>query len=159
MVMRRIWPFLILLLMAKENCMVANASKPVPFSVVSAPRLWAVGAGAEYTVVTAKNWSKYYSNPPKDADFATSVYVVVSMGTRPNPGYRIRIVEITQEGERIQVTVEQLNPDPRGIYPQVLVNPVAVAEVKRMDLQPYPVMDFSFVNQSGQSVAQVKVEF
>jgi hypothetical protein len=81
------------------------------------------------------------------------------MGTRPNPGYRIRIVEITQEGERIQVTVEQLNPDPRGIYPQVLVNPVAVAEVKRMDLQPYPVMDFSFVNQSGQSVAQVKVEF
>lgn len=157
--MNRIWYLLILLVMAKENVMVANASKPVAFSSVSAPRLWAIDDRAEYIVVTGKNWSKYYSSPPKDADFATSVYVVASMGTRPNPGYRIRIVQISQEGERVQVSVEQLNPDPKGMYPQVLVNPVAVAEVMRKDLQPYPALDFAFVTQTGQPIAEVKVEF
>jgi hypothetical protein len=81
------------------------------------------------------------------------------MGTRPNPGYGIRIVQIAQEAERVQVSVEQLNPDPKGVYPQMLVNPVAVAEVKRKDLQPHPALDFAFVNQSGQPIAEVKVEF
>ena len=139
--------------------MVANAGKPVAFSAVSTPRLWAIDDGARYVVVTAKNWSKYYSNAPKDSDFTTSVYVVASMGTRPNPGYRIRIVQIAQEGERVQVSVEELNPDPRGMYPQVLVNPTAVVEVKRKDLEPHPVLDFAFVNQSGQPIADTKVEF
>ena len=137
----------------------ANASKPVPFSAVSAARLWAIDDSAGYMVVTGKNWSKYYSGQPKDADFAGSVYVVASMGTRPNPGYRIRIAQISQEGERVQITVEQLNPDPKAMYPQVLVNPVAVAEVKRKDLQPYPALVFAFVTQSGQPLAEVKVEF
>lgn len=157
--MKRIWPVLILLVMAKENYMVANGSKPVPYSAVSAPRLWAIDDREAYTVVTTKNWSKYYSSTPEGSDFSASVYVVASMGMRPNPGYRIRIVQIAQEGERVEVSVQQLNPDPEGIYPQVLVNPIAVAEVKRKDLKPYPVLHFAFVNQSGQSIAEVKVEF
>jgi len=157
--MKRIWFILILLVVAKENYMAANMSKPVAFSAVSVPRLWAIDDRAEYIVVTAKNWSKYYSSPPKDSDFTTSVYAVASMGTRPNPGYRIRIVQIAQEGERVQVSVEELNPDPKGIYPQMLVNPIAVAEVKRKDLQSYPVLDFVFVNQNGRSIAEIKVEF
>jgi hypothetical protein len=156
--MKRICCILVVLVMAKESLIMANASKPVPFSLVSAPRLWAIDDKTEYTVVTGKNWSKYYSSKPEDADFAASLYVVASMGTRPNPGYRIRILQISQEGERVQVTVEQLNPDPKGIYPQVLVNPIAVAEVKRKDLQPYPALVFAFVTQSGQPFAEVTVE-
>jgi hypothetical protein len=157
--MNRIWYILVLLIMAKESFIMANASTPVPFSAVSTPRLWAIDDRAEYTVVTGKSWSKYYSSQPKDADFSSSIYVVASMGTRPNPGYRIRIVQISQDGARVQVTVEQLNPDPKGIYPQVLVNPVAVAEVKRKDLQPYPVLVFVFVTQSGRPLGEAKVEF
>jgi hypothetical protein len=149
---------LVLLVTAKENFMVTNPSKPVPFSAVSAPRLWAIDDRAEYIVVTARNWSKYYSSPPKDSDFAASLYVVASLGTRPNPGYRIRIVQITQEGERVQVSVEQLNPDPKSMYPQMLVNPIAVTEVKRKDLEPHPTLTFAFVNQSSQPLAEIKVE-
>ena len=156
--MKRIWCILVLLVMAKESSIMANASTPVPFSAVSAPRLWAINDTAAYIVVTGKNWSKHYSSKPKDADFAKSIYVVASMGTQPNPGYRVRIVQVSQEGDRVQITVEQLNPDPKSMYPQVLVNPVAVAEVKRQDLQPYPVLLFAFVTQSGQPLAEVKAE-
>jgi hypothetical protein len=157
--MKRIWFILILLVMAKENSMVANASKPVAYSAVSAPRLWETDHLGAYIVVTAKNWSKYYPSPPQGSDFSASIYVVASMGMRPNPGYRIRIVKIAQEGQNVEVSVEQLPPDRKGIYPQMLVNPIAVAEVKRKDLQPYPVLNFAFVNQSGQSITEVKVEF
>jgi hypothetical protein len=157
--MKKLCYILAMLVLTKESLVMANASRPVPFSSVPTPRLWAIGDAAAYTAVTAKNWSKYYSNKPKEADFPSSLYVVASMGTRPNPGYRIRIVQISQQGERVQVTVEQLNPDPRGMYPQVIVNPVAVAEVKLKDLQPYPALIFDFVTQSGQSLAEAKVEF
>ena len=157
--MKRTWCILFLLVMAKESYIMANASMPVPFSTVSAPRLWAVDDRAGYTVVTGKNWSKYYSSPPKDADFTASLYVVASMGTQPNPGYRIRIAQISQEEERVQVTVEKLNPDPKAIYPQVIVNPIAVAEVKRKDLQPHAALVFAFVTQGGELLAEVKTEF
>jgi hypothetical protein len=156
--MKRIWYILVLLVMTKESFMMANPSKPVPFSVVSAPRVWAMGDSARYIVVTGKNWSKYYASQPENTDFASSVYVMASMGTQPNPGYRIRIVQITQEDARVQVTVEQRNPDPGMMYPQVLVNPTAVAVVKRTDLQSFPELAFAFVTQSGQHLAEVKVE-
>ncbi len=157
--MKRVWYILILLIVAKENYMAANASKPVNYLAVAAPGLWKTDDLGGYIVVTAKNWSKYYPSPPQGSDFSASIYVVASMGTRPNPGYRIRIVKIAQEGEHVEVSLEQLTPDPKGMYPQMLVNPIAVAEVKRKDLQPYPVLNFAFVNQSGQSIAEVKVEF
>ena len=113
---------------------------------------------AQYIVVTGKNWSKYYATQPQDADFAASIYVVASMGIKPNPGYRIRISQISQEGSHVQITVEQLNPDPKAMYPQVLVNPTAVAEVKKKVLQPYPALDVEFVDQSGQRLAAFKLE-
>jgi len=156
--MKRIWYILVLLVMTKESFMMANPSKPVPFLALSAPRAWAVGDRAQYIMVTGKNWSNYYSKQPENADFAASIYVVVSIGTRPNPGYRIRIVQISQEGARIQVTVEQLNPDRGMMYPQVLVNPTAVAQVKKKDLQPNPGLDVEFVDQSGQHLATFKLE-
>jgi hypothetical protein len=149
---------LILLVAAQENTMFPHPLEPVPFSTVPAPRLWEIDGQARYIVVTGKNWAQYYSSPPQDADFDTSVYVVASMGTRPNPGYRIRIERILQDGERVQVAVAELNPDPTGIYPQVLVNPVAVAEVKIKDLEPHPLLIFTFVSRSGRRLADFTVE-
>ncbi len=156
--MNHAWIGLILLAIAGENTMAANAGNPVPFSSVPAPRLWAINESESYLVVTARNWSKYYSTAPRNSDFAASIYVVASMGTQPNPGYRIRITQIVQEGERVVVTVERLRPDPGKIYAQMLVNPVAVAEVKRTDLQPHTAFEFAFVDPGGRSLANVKVE-
>jgi len=157
--MKRIWYILVLLVMTKESFMMANPSKPVPFSSLSAPRVWAIGETVQFIVVTGKNWSKYYSSQPENANFGAAIYVVASQGMRPNPGYRIRIVQISQEDARIQVTVERLNPDPGMMYPQVLVNPTAVAEVKKTDLQPYPALDVQFIDQGGQHLAEFKLEF
>ncbi len=157
--MKRIWYILFLLVIAKETFIMANPNKTVPFSTPAAPRLWTTGDTAQYIVVTGKNWSKYYANRPENADFAASIYVVASMGTQPNPGYRIRIVQISQDGAQIQVTLEKRNPDRGMMYPQVLVNPTAVAEIKKKDLQPYPAMEVEFVDQTGQHLGQFKMEF
>ncbi len=138
--------------------MAAMAGIPVAFSSVSVPRFWAVGDEAQYFVVTSKTWKQHYSSPPRDSDFDLYVYVVAAIGERPNPGYRVRIAQITQDGERVEVQVEQLGPEPGGIYPQVMVNPIAVAQIKRTDLQPHSSLSFSFVDQHGKAISSEKVD-
>ncbi len=157
--MKRIWYLLALLVLAKESTMAEEAGKPVAFSAVSVPRLWAVDDNARYIVATSRNWTKYYSSPPKDSDFESSIYVIASMGEKPNPGHRIRITQILQDGGRVEVKVQQLQPEPGKIYPQVMVNPIAVAQIKKQDLEQYPTLVFAFVDEGGQPIAETKVDF
>ncbi len=157
--MKRIWCVFAVLAIGKGCLMAAMAGKPVAHSSVSAPRLWAAGDEARYFVVTSKTWKQHYSSPPRDSDFDSCIYVVAAIGERPNPGYRVRIAQITQDGERVEVQVEQLGSEPGGIYPQVMVNPIAVEQIKKTDLQPYSSLSFSFVDQRGRTYASVKVEF
>jgi hypothetical protein len=121
-------------------------TKPIVFGDVSYPEEWAFGDKLAYLVVTDKNWTTYYSNPPQGSDFATCIYMVASLGVRPNPGYRIRILQIKQQNERITVSVELMEPDPKKVYPQVIVRPIAVAEVPKGNLQPYYPLHFVFSN-------------
>ncbi len=135
-----------------------EAETPVPYSAVPAPQLWAVGEQPAYRIVTAKNWSTLYASPPQGADFAASVYVVAALGMKPNPGYRVKIMQVTRRDDAVTVSVEQLRPAPGQIYAQVIVHPVAVAEIRKSDLQPYKSLEFSFVDQTGRRLAQAQLE-
>jgi hypothetical protein len=161
MQMKYILCLFILLSTAKVNCMgVDNESdKPVVYASVTTPNLWDIGDRQAYLVITDQNWSKYYPKPPAGSDFANSIYVVASMGMQPNPGHRIKILQIKQQKERIIVTVELLQPEPKKVYAQMIVTPIAVAEVKKKQLEPYHRLEFVFTDQKGREIATEKTEF
>ena len=132
--------------------------KPVVFGDVPSPEEWVPGDRLAYLVMTDKNWTTYYSNPPKGSDFVACVYVVGSLGVRPNPGYRIRILQMRQQKEAISIIVEVMEPDPNRVYPPVMVRPIAVAEVPKANLQPFKPLEFVFTSQKGRQFATVKID-
>lgn len=132
--------------------------KPIVFSDVSYPEEWTPHDKLAYLVITDKNWSTYYSSPPRGSDFATTIYVIADLGMKPNPGYRIRILQIQQQKEVITVKVELMGPDPEKTYPQVMVRPIAVVEIPKASLQGYNLLDFIFIDQKGRKIALAKAE-
>ena len=128
----------------------------IAFRAVSNPQPWTPGDKPSYLVVTEKNWSSYYSNQPKGADFAANIYVIASLGLRPNPGYTVRILQLQQRREVITVRLELGEPAPNKFYIQVMVKPIAVVEVSKTNLQPNQVLTFLFTDQKGNEIARIK---
>jgi hypothetical protein len=109
-------------------------------------------------VITEENWPSYYSSQPKGADFTDNIYVVASVGLKPNPGYRVRIFQLQQLGEAINVKLELGEPAPGKFYIQVMVKPIAVAEVPKANLQSLKQLRFVFLDQKGKELATVNTE-
>ena len=58
----------------------------------------------------------------------------------------------------INVKLELGDPDPNKFYIQVMVKPIAVAEVPRTNLRSLKQPIFVFVDQKGKELATVKTE-
>jgi hypothetical protein len=140
--------------------MVSNSDmiKPVTFHPFANPQPWALGDTPSYLVITEKNWPSYYSRQPKGADFTTNIYIIASLGLKPNPGYTVRIFQLQQQGEVINVKLEFGEPAPGKFYIQVMAKPIAVAEVPKADLQSFKQLRFVFLDQKGKELATVKAE-
>jgi hypothetical protein len=136
----------------------SETMKSIPSRVVSNPQPWTLGDKPSYLVVTEKNWPSYYSSQPKGADFTANIYVVTSLGLKPNPGYTVRILQLQQQGEVINVKLELGEPAPNKFYIQAMVKPIAVAEVPKDNLQLLKQLSFVFVDQKGKELAIVKTE-
>ena len=130
----------------------------IPFHAVSNPQPWALGDKPSYLVVTQKDWPSYYSSQPKGADFTANIYIVASLGLKPNPGYKVRILQLQQQGEVINVKLELGEPAPNKFYIQVMTRPIAVAEVPKANLQSLKQPSFVFIDQKGKELANVKTE-
>jgi hypothetical protein len=140
--------------------MVSNSdiTNPVTFHLLANPQTWALGDKPSYLVVTEKNWSSHYSNQPRGADFTANIYIVASLGLKPNPGYTVRILQLQQQGEVINVKLELGEPDQNKVYIQVMVTPITVAEVPKANLKCLKPLSFVFINQKGKELATVKTE-
>jgi hypothetical protein len=135
-----------------------EVTKPITFHPLPNPQPWALGGKPSYLVITEKNWPSHYSSQPKGADFTANIYVVASLGLKPNPGYTVRILQLQQKGELINVKLELGEPDPNKFYIQVMVKPIAVAQVSRANLQSLKQPSFVFVDQKGKELTTVKTE-
>ena len=136
----------------------SEITQSIPFRAVSNSQTWALGDEPSYRVITEKNWPSHYSSQPKGADFAAKIYVVASLGLKPNPGYTVRILQLQQQGEVINVKLELGEPDPNTFYIQVMIRPITVAEVPKANLPPLKLMSFVFLDQKGKELAVVKTE-
>ena len=132
--------------------------KRVAFHTVADPEQWTVSNEPACLVVTEKNWSTYYSSPPGSSDFANYIYLVASLGLKPNPGYTVRVLRVERLKDSVTIIVELKEPDPRKAYPQILVRPVAVAKVAKADLEPRGTLDFAFIDQKGRQLFRQETE-
>nr|WP_232345427.1 protease complex subunit PrcB family protein [Paenactinomyces guangxiensis] len=55
---------------------------------------------------------------------------MISLGSRPNPGYRLELVKVETGRKETAVFVEEKFPLPGRMYPQVVVYPYLLAEVR-----------------------------
>ncbi|MBI4331377.1 MAG: protease complex subunit PrcB family protein, partial [Chloroflexi bacterium] len=130
----------------------------LPFRTLADSQAWALQKDQPaYFVVTEKNWRDYYPALPAGADLTNNVYVVAFWGARPNPGYRISMLALRQLAGLVQVAVDFQEPDPGRFYPQVIVYPVAVAEVSKKTLSGGKTI-FQFLNRNGSELGRVEVE-
>lgn len=150
--------FLTLLLLGTFVTSQSETMKSIAFHAVFNPQPWSLGDKPFYLVITEENWPSYYSRQPKGADFTENIYVVASLGSKPNPGYTVRILQLQQLGEVTNVKLELGEPDPNKFYIQVMVKPIAVAEVPKADLQSFKQLRFVFLDQKGKELATVNTE-
>ena len=149
---------LALLLLGSSMTSYSDTIRSIAFRAASNPQPWTLGDKPSYLVVTQEDWPSYYSSRPKGADFTANIYIVTSLGLKPNPGYTVRILQLQQQGEMINVKLELGEPIPNKFYVQVMTRPIAVAEVPKANLPPLKLMSFVFLDQKGKELAVVKTE-
>ena len=136
----------------------SEVTKPITFHPLPNPQTWVLGDKPSYLVVTEKNWLSHYSNQPKGADFTANIYIIASLGLKPNPGYTVRILQLQQLGEVINVKLELGEPDPNKFYIQVMAKPITVAEVPKANVQSLKQLRFVFLDQKGKEFATINTE-
>jgi hypothetical protein len=57
-------------------------------------------------------------------------YLLISLGFRPNPGYRIEVTKVEKSDGEITVIIEEGLPESGKMYPQMIVYPYILAEIK-----------------------------
>jgi hypothetical protein len=57
-------------------------------------------------------------------------YLLISLGFRPNPGYRIEVTKVGKSDGEITVVVKEELPEPGKMYPQIIIYPYILAEIK-----------------------------
>ncbi|RAL26584.1 protease complex subunit PrcB family protein [Thermoflavimicrobium daqui] len=56
-------------------------------------------------------------------------YLLITLGMRPNPGYRIEVINVEGDEKETDVFIEEIFPDKDKFYPQVVVYPFVLAVV------------------------------
>lgn len=85
------------------------------------------------------------------------LYVLVTRGEKPNPGYTVEITKITgvdkDKVRDLEVTVVKTDPKPGMFYSQPLSYRFALAKVSLDNIEPGQV---TFVDETGQILKQIK---
>ena len=71
--------------------------------------------------------------PPGAVEFSSEMAVLVSAGTRPSGGYRVRVESVSRQGQTLEVAAVEETPGRCGA-PTVLTQPFEIIAVPRGDL-------------------------
>jgi len=159
--MKIIWCLMVFSFVWASSNMPANGEelKKIAFRSVPKPDLWIIGENPAFLVVTGKNTSSYYRNPPPAADFANNLYLVAALGLKPSPGYTIKIEQLQKEKDKITIKIKIGEPQAKKGYAQVLVHPISIAEVPLVNLRPSTDCTFVFKDQYGKQLSSLKEAF
>jgi hypothetical protein len=71
------------------------------------------------------------SRPVPQVDFDRHMIIFAAMGTRPNTGYQIEIVQLYRRGEDVYAVVRETSPGRNCVVGQAITAPVTAALVPR----------------------------
>ena len=76
-------------------------------------------------------------------DFAQHSLLVVYLGSQPNPGYQLQLLDEQAPllADRLQVLVERLMPEPGMMYAQVITTPCLLLSLPNGDYQQIEAID------------------
>jgi hypothetical protein len=82
--------------------------------------------------LAVKEWVQASKNSSGIAEFSwlEHNYLLISLGFRPNPGYRIEVAKVEKGDGEMTVIVKERLPESEKMYPQVIVYPYILAEIK-----------------------------
>ena len=79
-------------------------------------------------VLTATEVTAYFENSfeefmAQDYQYNDRLYILITYGQKPTPGYEVNITVVTEEEDKLVVTVNFSEADPDLAYPQVITCP------------------------------------
>jgi len=92
--------------------------------------------------------------PEVSVDFDSQIILAVFQGPKNTGGYAISIMRATQEGSRVRVEVDVIEPEPGSMTIQVLTSPYHLVTAERSDFDPRGELFFSFYDQDDSLLSQ-----
>jgi hypothetical protein len=86
-------------------------------------------------IKTLEDWQALWpGHIAPDVDFENFMVAGVFLGTKPNTGYSVQIMDIKTFPDKLQITYREINPTPGALYAQVLTQPYALRGVPKTNL-------------------------
>jgi len=114
---------------------------PVPFTTIAMGEQSGIHRPKNVVVRTEAEWTRLWQahdaspadkRPP--IDFDRDMVIAVFLGQRPTAGYRVRIMDVRQSPDELQVHVRERKPDSQAVLAQVLSYPFVMIRLPRKDL-------------------------
>jgi len=100
--------------------------EPVPFQLISRDEEKNLPASVVQWVASTKEKRGIHFFAHADRR-----YLLITAGIRPNPGYRLTLSQVRSGKQGWEIVVKESAPQPGRFYPQVLVVPYLLGEVRK----------------------------
>ncbi|HEB66488.1 MAG TPA: protease complex subunit PrcB family protein [Gammaproteobacteria bacterium] len=111
---------------------------PVPFTTVAMGEQSGIHQPKNVVVRTADEWARLWklhdAGKRPSIDFGRDMVIAVFLGQRPTAGYRVRIMDVRQGPDQLQVHVRERKPDSNAVLAQVLTYPYVMIRLPKKDL-------------------------
>ena len=115
---------------------------PVPFTTVAMGEQSGIHQPKNVVVRTDEEWARLWKAHADAAagkrpaiDFGRDMVIAVFLGQRPTAGYRVRIMDVRQTPDELQVHVRERKPDGNAVLAQVLSYPYVMIRLPKNDRQ------------------------
>jgi hypothetical protein len=106
--------------------MEGKRKEPVPFQLISQDEEKKLPASVVRWIASTKEkrGTHFFAHDDRQ-------YLLITAGVRPNPGYRLTLSQVRSGKQGWEIVVKESEPQPGRFYPQVLVVPYLLGEVRK----------------------------
>lgn len=119
------------------------------------PECLVITDGEEYQRLLSQAFPE---QPAGEVDFGRYIVLAAMQGPKNTAGYAISIVRAEQNGARVVVEVEVVEPPPGSATAQVLTSPFHLTLAERSDFDPRGEIEFTFFDQDYNQISQQPAE-
>ncbi|MEM6763715.1 MAG: protease complex subunit PrcB family protein [Bacteroidota bacterium] len=108
----------------------------ISFEAINPGGIGLMEQAQDILISSEEQWKKFRSNVPSsgkmDIDFTTHMMVGCFMGMKNSGGYSVKIIEIKQEGNILQVSRNFYSPGPSCMVTMAITYPYQIVKIPKM---------------------------